>query len=147
MSSSHFSFPALFPSPQWVSQIPFGNSPIPFGLSYLELGQLRKELEQNGFRPEPVGTEKCDDGNTLNGDECKRDGASQAAYSNVINYDNVTHPYQSTVVDLMKSRYEDRFDGSINLPQVNTGVRKTSPGKLTVVEFDDLDRIVVHKRR
>ena len=36
---------------------PFGNSPVPFGLSYLELDQLQKELEKNGFRPEPVGTE------------------------------------------------------------------------------------------
>ena len=81
--SSHSSVPALNPSPQWVSQIPFGNSPVHFGLSYLELGQLQKELEQNGFRPEPVGTEKYDDGNTIDGDGCKGDGASQDAYSNV----------------------------------------------------------------
>ena len=81
--SSQISDPALNPSPQWVSQIPFGNSPVPFGLSYSELGHIQKELEQNGFRPEPVGTEKWDDGNTSNGDECKGDGASQAAFSNV----------------------------------------------------------------
>ena len=82
--SSHFSFPALFPSPQWVTQIPFGNSPVPFGLSNLKMGQLQKELEKNGFRPEPVGTEKCDDANTSSGDGCKGDGASQDAYSNVL---------------------------------------------------------------
>ena len=81
--SSNFSSPALNPSPQWGTQIPFGNSPVPFGLSYSELGQLKKELKQNGFRPEPVGTERWDDGNTSNGDGCKGDGASQAAYSNV----------------------------------------------------------------
>ena len=86
--SSHFSAPALSPSPQWVTQVPFGNSPVPFGLSYLELDQLQKKLEKNGFRPEPVGTEKCDDGNTNDGDECKGDGASQDAYRNVINQEN-----------------------------------------------------------
>ena len=83
LPSSHFSAPALFPSPQWVTQVPFGNSPVPFGLSYLELDQLQKELEKNGFRPEPVWTEKCDDGNTIDGDGCKGDGASQDAYGNV----------------------------------------------------------------
>ena len=88
LPSSHSSVPALNPSPQWVSQIPFGNSPVPFGLSYLELGQLQKELKQNGFRSEPVGTEKWDDGNTTNGDGCKGDGASQAAYSNVSKFLN-----------------------------------------------------------
>ena len=62
-------------------------------------------------------------------------------------FDSVTHPYQSTVDDLMKSRYGNRLDDSINFPPVKTEVRKTSPGKLTVVEFDDLDRIVVHKRK
>ena len=82
--SSRFSDPALSPSPQWVTQVPFGNSPVPFGLSYLELDQLQKELEKYGFRPEPVGTEKCDDGNTIDGDGWKGDGASQDAYRNVI---------------------------------------------------------------
>ena len=82
--SSRFSVPALSSSPQWVTQVPFGDSPVPFGLSYLELDQLQKELEKNGFRPEPVGTEKCDDGNTIDGDWCKGDGASQDAYRNVL---------------------------------------------------------------
>ena len=54
--SSHFSVTALFPSPQWLTQVPYENSPVPFGLSYLELDQLQKELEKNGFKPEPVGT-------------------------------------------------------------------------------------------
>ena len=67
----------------------FGNSPVPFDLSYLKLGQLQKELEKKGLRPEPVGTEKCDDGNTKNGDGCKGDGTSQDTYSNVIGYSTV----------------------------------------------------------
>ena len=82
--SSHFSFPTLFPSPQWVTQASFRNNPVPFGLSYLELDQLQKKLEKNGFRPEPVGTEKCDDGNTIDGDGSKGDGASQDSYRNVM---------------------------------------------------------------
>ena len=82
--SSHSSVPALNPSPQWVTQVPFGNSLVSFGLSYLELDQLQKKLEKNGFRQEPVGTEKCDDGNTSNGDGCKGDGASQDVYRNVL---------------------------------------------------------------
>ena len=48
------------------------------------MGQLQKELEKNGFRPERVGTEKCDDGNTSNGDGCEGDGAWQDAYRKVI---------------------------------------------------------------
>ena len=80
--SSHFSVPALSPLPQWVTQVPFGNSPVPFGLSYLE-------LEKKGFRPEPVGTEKCDDGNTNDGDGCKGDGTSQDAYRNVTQIENL----------------------------------------------------------
>ena len=54
--------------------------PVPFDLSYLELSQLQKELEKNGFRPEPVGTEKCEDGNTNNENGCNADSASQDAY-------------------------------------------------------------------
>ena len=57
--SSHFSVPASLPSPHWVTQVPFGNSPVPFGLSYLELDQLQKELEktvsdQNWSEPKNV---------------------------------------------------------------------------------------------
>ena len=82
--SSHFSVPASLPSPHWVTQVLFGNSPVPFGLSYLELDQHQKELEKNSFRLEPVGTEKCDDGNTNDGDGCKGDCASQDTYRNVL---------------------------------------------------------------
>lgn len=62
-------------------------------------------------------------------------------------YDNVTHPYQSTVDDLLRSRYASKKDDSINLPPVKSEARKTSPGKMTVVEFDDLDKVTIHKRK
>ena len=62
-------------------------------------------------------------------------------------YNKITHPYQSTVDDLMRSRFESRFDDSVMLPPVRTSKNKISPGKLTVIEFDDLDKVSVHKRR
>ena len=104
--SSHLSVPALSPSPQWVTQVPFGNSPVLFGLSYLELDQLQKELEKNGFRPEHVGTEKCDNGNTNNGDGCKGDGASQEPYRNEVSLSECQSEllieYTRTIRDLTK---------------------------------------------
>ena len=42
-----------------------------------------KGTGENCFRPEPVGTEKCDNGNTNKGDGCNGDGASRNAYGKV----------------------------------------------------------------
>lgn len=64
------------------------------------------------------------------------------------NYENITHPYQSTVDDLLRSRYAGKPDDSMSLPPVKSEDRKASPGKpITLVEFDDLDKIVIHKRK
>ena len=63
-------------------------------------------------------------------------------------YDKVTHPYQSTVDDLLKSKIERKVHGSYNFPPVNIDSRKQSSGTpLTLIEFDDLDKVVVHKRK
>lgn len=67
-------------------------------------------------------------------------------------YDNVMHPYQSTVDDLLKSRYASQLDASSKLPPVNSSAdmnRRSSPGKsnMTVIDFDTLDKVTVHKRK
>lgn len=63
------------------------------------------------------------------------------------NYDQVTHPYQSTVDDLLRSRYA-MPDEPFSLPAVKSEVKRTSPGRpLTLIGFDDLDSVSVHKRK
>lgn len=60
----------------------------------------------------------------------------------------MTHPYQSTVDDLLKSRYAGKLDSPLILPPVDFDANKTSLGNpLTVIGFDDLDRVVIHKRK
>jgi hypothetical protein len=74
------------------------------------------------------------------------------------NYDDITHPYQSTVDDLLRSRYASRLEDLVkkqelaeahdHLPPLKHDSRRTSPGKpLTLIEFDDLDQVIIHKRK
>ena len=63
---------------------PFWNWPSCTRLKLFRAGVAPKGTGENGFRPEQVETEKCDDGNTSNGDGCKGDGANQEAYRKVI---------------------------------------------------------------
>ncbi|CAI2387883.1 unnamed protein product [Moneuplotes crassus] len=64
-------------------------------------------------------------------------------------YQNITHPYQSTVDDLIKSNLEQDQAESYNFrPASSNEVRKNLKSRpLTLIEFDDLDKISVHKRR
>lgn len=64
-------------------------------------------------------------------------------------YNNVTHPYQSTVDDLMKSGMEQDPMETYNFRPVSSNeVRKNSKTKpLQLFEFDDLDKVVIHKRK
>ena len=55
---------------------PFWKWPSSFRLKLFRAGPAPKGTGENGFRPEPVGTEKCDDGNIVSGDGCKGDSAS-----------------------------------------------------------------------
>ena len=56
---------------------PFSKYPSSFLLKLFRAEPAPKGTGENGFRPELVGSEKCDDRNTNSGDGCKRDGVSQ----------------------------------------------------------------------
>ena len=64
----------------------FSKEPSSFRFKLFRAEPAPKGTEENGFRPELVRSEKCDDRNTISSDGCKRDGVRQDSHGKVIRF-------------------------------------------------------------